>query len=137
MASWMCSRHGSRMTAATRANFLRVLVSGRCKMASPPFVSAIVSAAGHDFELVVGQAEDDPVLAVDAYAPPSGQVVLQGFGIADAGIPVALNALDERVDSFERSSIILPGEVVRPSLVVPDFMHGQKSRHQLVRVRDN
>ena len=58
------------------------------------------------------------------------------LGLADGIIAVALNARDEGVDAFQRSTVkSLPFEVLTPREVMPELFHGHSPRS--VRADDN
>lgn len=58
------------------------------------------------------------------------------LGLADGIIAVALNARDESVDAFQRSTVkSLPFEVLTPREVMPELFHGHSPRS--VRADDN
>lgn len=78
-------------------------------------------ARANDEDAIV-YSEDESVRFVDSDAPPSREITLERLGLADARIAVAINALNERVDSLERLAVasrpvlqLLPREV-RPQL---------------------
>ena len=51
------------------------------------------------------------------------------LGLADGIIAVALNARDEGVDAFQRSTVkSLPFEVLTPREVMPELFHGHSPR---------
>lgn len=51
------------------------------------------------------------------------------LGLADGIIAVALNARDESVDAFQRSTVkSLPFEVLTPREVMPELFHGHSPR---------
>lgn len=78
-------------------------------------------AAGVDDQLAVLNDKDKLVLFVDADAPPAGEIARKRLGLADGIIAVALNARDESVDAFQRSTVrSLPFEVLIPREVMPD-----------------
>ena len=68
--------------------------------------SAVMRFALDDDELLFvsgsGGFVDESVRVIDAATPVSGKVAAQGFGFADAGVTVALDVLDQRVDALER-----------------------------------
>ena len=52
-----------------------------------------------DFKHVSDNLEYDAVRGIDTNAPPSSEIALERFGLADALVSVAFNALDKRVDA--------------------------------------
>ena len=70
-----------------------------------------------------GQLVDETVGVVDA-ATPVAVKVLQRFGLADAGVAVALNVLDEGVDALQGLLVFqLPARVFIPGAWGEDDLH--------------
>lgn len=81
-------------------------------------------------------AEDNAVFLVDAYTPPAAKITSKWFGISDTSRTIAVYALKEQVDAFERPDILrLPSKIFLPSVFMPDFTHEQTPRHRVIRVR--
>ena len=55
----------------------------------------VMAHARRDDNLSILYLEHEPVEVVDANAPPSCAVVLEGLGLADARVAVAVYAFDE------------------------------------------
>ncbi len=65
-----------------------------------------------------------PVDRINPPAPVSMPVVLQGFRLADALMPVAVNIKQKLIYPAERLFVLsLPVQIVFPCLVRPYFMH--------------
>ena len=70
-----------------------------------------------------GQLVDETVGVVDA-ATPVAVKVLQRFGLADAGVAVALNVLDEGIDALQGFLVFqLPARVFIPGAWGEDDLH--------------
>src|SRR5699024_9124022 len=63
--------------------------------------AAVVVSAGSNAKFVVADLVHQPVFVRDAAGPVSVEPVFEGFGLADALVPVALHVLDQRVDPFK------------------------------------
>lgn len=57
--------------------------------------------AGMNNQKPIVNLEDEPVLVVNADAPPAGKFAFEWFGLANAVIAVPLNALQKLVDALE------------------------------------
>ena len=80
-----------------------------------------------DDQDVVFDPEDQAIGVVNADAPPACPVALERFGLAEAGVPVAVNALEQEMQAAQGLAIprfpcleLLPGDVR------PEFLHGGK-----------
>ena len=65
----------------------------------------VMSHARADYEDAIVNSKDKSVGLVDSDAPPSREITFERLGLADARIAVAINALNERVDSLERLAV--------------------------------
>ena len=75
-----------------------------------------------------GQLVDETVGVVDAVTPEAVKV-LQRFGLADAGVAVALNVLDEGVDALQGLLVFqLPARVFIPGAWGEDRADALKKR---------
>jgi hypothetical protein len=79
-----------------------------------------MSAALKQLQFISGNAIDDPVDIVNSSGSPSRKLTLQRLGFTNALKRIALNIPNEHVDAFERRpALLLPIQVVLPSLVMP------------------
>ena len=84
----------------------------------------VVGAALDDLDHVAINAVDDPVCIVDAAAPIAGQIAAEALGLADALIAVAVDVLQEGIDSSRGLSVLrLLMQIVVPGVIVPGFDH--------------
>ena len=83
-----------------------------------------MSSAGIDFQGVVRNSEHDSVGGIDTDTPFPGKVALERFGLADAIIAIAVDALHKHLDPLRHSRIALNdvAELI-PGFVVPNLFH--------------
>ena len=81
--------------------------------------------ASGDIDVVVIAAVDETVFLGDASAPISGEVVAQGFGLADSFVTVPLDVGEERVHlAGELAVFFAPFHEVIPCGAREDSIHG-------------
>ena len=59
--------------------------------------SFVMAGTRIDFEHISDNLEYDAVCGIDTNAPPSSEIALERFWLADALVSVAFDALDKRV----------------------------------------
>lgn len=80
--------------------------------------SIMITALGYQDGAVI-DAIDEAVFGVDPPRPPAGQLMLQGFGLADTVEWIPIDVSDQHVDPFDYLRIgSLPIDVVFPSIRV-------------------
>ena len=93
----------------------------------------IVCTALSDFNGIIHQPIYKPMLIINASAPIACQFIFERFRLADADMPIPVNILKQRIDTFYCSFILcLSVEVVFPCRVRPDFTHGVDPHPQAV-----
>lgn len=90
----------------------------------------VMPHTGADDKLTVVDFENQSVCFVDANTPPIAEVALKRLGFADRRVTVAIDALNQRVDSLQGLAIarrpilkLLPSEI-RPQLLHVDDLSG-------------
>ena len=94
-------------------------------MGALPFVfgSVVVAELGDEYRFF-RDFVDNAVFVVDATGPVAGQCVAQGFGFADALEGLALDFLDEGIDSQEHLAVgLLPVKIILPGVLREDALH--------------
>ena len=77
-------------------------------------------SAGNDGEVVIVDGVDQAVGVVDATGPEAGQVLTQGFGLAEPGKGCTERVGDQAIDAPQGLLVlVLPVEVVAPGRVGP------------------
>ena len=68
------------------------------------------------------------MLLIDPAGPGASELMAQGFGLADALVPVAADIIDQLIDALEQSAVVrLPGQVVAPAALGELDLHADCS----------
>ena len=87
--------------------------------------SVVMTFASGDIDVVVIAAVDETVFLGDASAPISGEVVAQGFGLADSFVTIPLDVGEERVHLAGELAVFFdPFHEVIPCGAREDSIHG-------------
>ena len=92
-------------------------------MASAP-LSFIMPLAGGNVDILLVKRVDEAIHLRDAAAPIAGEVMTQGFGLADALVSVSLDILQQFVDLACDLAILLhPRHEVPPCILREHLIH--------------
>jgi len=73
---------------------------------------------GKDINVILIDLIDQAVYIVDPTAPASRKVTDKRLRLSDAGISVAFDIVDKKIDTFQSLAILgLPIDIIRPTVI--------------------